>query len=266
MTSETAAISVRGLSHAYGEHIVLGEISLQVLPGEFYGFLGQNGAGKSTAIRALCGFLQPQQGEIVVAGVDVVRNPVEIRRQIGVVSDDVELYDRLTAMEFLEFAGQMHGLSLAESRARSTDLLTRLDLLGDSTRPIMGYSLGMRKKTAFAAALIHAPKVLFLDEPFNGLDVLTVRTLCHLLKWLTTERKVTVFFTSHGLDMAERLCDRIAVLHGGSIVREGTIAELREDAEEHGASLEEIFLSLTGARAQADAALAWYGSGASLGV
>jgi ABC-2 type transport system ATP-binding protein len=116
----------------------------------------------------------------------------------------------------------------------------------------------MKKKTAFAAALIHAPKVLFLDEPFNGLDVLTTRTLCHLLKWLTTELKVTVFFTSHVLDMAERLCDRIAVLHNGTVVREGTIEELREDAEQHGAGLEEIFLKLTGARTEADAALAWY--------
>jgi ABC-2 type transport system ATP-binding protein len=258
MTAEDIGISVRGLSHAYGEHIVLDEIALEVRRGEFYGFLGQNGAGKSTAIRALCGFLQPREGEIVVAGVDVVRNPTEIRRLIGVVSDDIALYDRLSAMEFLEFAGQMHGLSSVESCNRAADLLARLDMLEDSTRPIMGYSLGMKKKTMFAAALIHAPNVLFLDEPFNGVDALTTRTLCSILKWLTAEMNVTVFFTSHALDMAERLCDRIAILHDGKIAREGTIAELREDAEQHGASLEEIFLKLTGARTHVDAALVWY--------
>ena len=258
MISEDLNISVRGLSHAYGQHIVLDDITLEVRRGEFYGFLGQNGAGKSTAIRALCGFLQPQEGAIFVAGVDVVQNPTEIRRVIGVVSDDIELYDRLTAIEFLEFAGQMHGLSGRESRIRATDLLERLDLVDASTRPIVGYSLGMKKKTMFAAALIHAPKVLFLDEPFNGVDALTTRTLCSMLKWLAAEMKVTMFFTSHALDMAERLCDRIAILHNGKIAREGTIGELREDAEQHDASLEEIFLKLTGARTDVDAALAWY--------
>jgi len=258
MISEDLNISVRGLSHAYGQHIVLDDITLEVRRGEFYGFLGQNGAGKSTAIRALCGFLQPQEGAIFVAGVDVVQNPTEIRRVIGVVSDDIEIYDRLTATEFLEFAGQMHGLSSAESRNRATDLLERLDLVDASTRPIVGYSLGMKKKTMFAAALIHAPKVLFLDEPFNGVDALTTRTLCSMLKWLAAEMKVTMFFTSHALDMAERLCDRIAILHNGKIAREGTIGELREDAEQHDASLEEIFLKLTGARTDVDAALAWY--------
>jgi len=258
MISEDLNISVRGLSHAYGQHIVLDDITLEVRRGEFYGFLGQNGAGKSTAIRALCGFVQPQEGTIFVAGVDVVQNPTEIRRVIGVVSDDIEIYDRLTATEFLEFAGQMHGLSSAESRNRATDLLERLDLVDASTRPIVGYSLGMKKKTMFAAALIHAPKVLFLDEPFNGVDALTTRTLCSMLKWLAAEMKVTMFFTSHALDMAERLCDRIAILHNGKIAREGTIGELREDAEQHDASLEEIFLKLTGARTDVDAALAWY--------
>ena len=258
MTDSEISISVQGLTHAYGDHIVLDAINLRLCRGEFFGFLGQNGAGKSTAIRALCGFLQPLKGEIRVAGVDVIRNPTEVRRVIGVVSEDIALYGRLTATEFLEFAGQMHGLSASDAHRRSADLLARLDLQGASARPISGYSLGMRKKTAFAAALIHSPQVLFLDEPFNGVDTISTRTLCGMLKWLSTEKGVTIFFTSHVLDMAERLCDRVAILHDGHIKREGTIAELQQDAAEHGASLEEIFLNLTGANTEVNAALTWF--------
>jgi ABC-2 type transport system ATP-binding protein len=258
MTQEAISISVRGLTHAYGALKVLDTIELRVRRGEFFGFLGQNGAGKSTAIRALCGFLQPGQGEIEVAGVNVIRNPSELRRHIGILSEDIALYDRLSGTEFLEFAGQMHGLSAADAHRRSEDLLERLELQEACARPIGGYSLGMRKKTAFAAALIHSPQVLFLDEPFNGVDAASTRTLCAMLKWLSSEKGVTIFFTSHVLEMAERLCDRIAILHNGRIVQEGTPAELKQDAMAHGATLEEIFLSLTGAKPRADAALTWF--------
>jgi len=258
MSDDNWSISARGLTYAYGARTVLDAVDLQVRRGEFFGFLGQNGAGKSTAIRLLCGFLQPRQGEIRVAGVDVVKDPLELRRQAGVLSEDIALYDRLSGLEFLEFAGQMHGLSQSEANRRAKDLLERLDLLEACARPIGGYSLGMRRKTAFAAALIHSPQVLFLDEPFNGVDTLSTRTLCALLKWLASDRGVTVFFTSHVLEMAERLCDRIAILHAGRIVREGTIAELRHDADTQGAALEDIFLRLTGATLETDAALSWY--------
>ena len=189
---------------------------------------------------------------------DVVKDPTGLRRHVGVLSEDIALYDRLTGLEFLEFAGQMHGLSRSGANARAVDLLERLDLADSCTRPIGGYSLGMRKKTAFAAALIHSPQVLFLDEPFNGVDTLSTRTLCAMLKWLSAEKGVTIFFTSHVLEMAERLCDRIVILHEGRIAREGTIAQLRQDADARGATLEDIFLTLTGAKLDADAALAWY--------
>ncbi len=258
MSTEDWSISTRGLTYAYGDHTVLHPLDLQVRRGEFFGFLGQNGAGKSTAIRLLCGFLQPQQGEIWVAGVDVVKDPIGIRRHVGVLSEDIALYDRLTGLEFLEFAGQMHGLSQSAANRRAADLLERLDLLEASTRPIGGYSLGMRKKTAFAAALIHSPQILFLDEPFNGVDTLSTRTLCAMLKWLSAEKGVTIFFTSHVLEMAERLCDRVAILHEGRIARLGTIAELRHDADAANATLEEIFLQLTGANLEIAAGLAWY--------
>ena len=258
MTDVDFSIEASGLNYAYGDHLVLDSLAVQVRRGEFFGFLGQNGAGKSTAIRLLCGFLEPQEGQIRVAGVDVATRPIDLRRCVGVLSEDVELYDRLTGAEFLEFAGQMHGLSAAAARERSRDLLERLDLASASDRPIGGYSLGMRKKTAFAAALIHSPEVLFLDEPFNGVDAASTRTLSALLKWLTSEKRVTVFFTSHVLEMAERLCDRIAILHAGRIVRQGTVADLAKDAAAEGATLEEVFFTLTGAETHQSPALAWY--------
>jgi ABC-2 type transport system ATP-binding protein len=256
-TSEFSIVAQK-LTHRYGEHTVLDGVELRLKPGEFFGFLGQNGAGKSTAIRALCGFLKPTEGEIRVAGVDVVRHPTELRRHIGVLSEDVEVYDRLTGAEFLEFAGRMHGLTRAEARRRAGDLLERMELTGAANRMIGTYSLGMRKKTAFAAALIHAPRVLFLDEPFNGVDTASTRTLCALLLSLARERAVTIFFTSHVLDMAERLCTRVAVLQDGRIRREGTVAELKADAESQGATLEDVFLQLTGARQEIDPALDWF--------
>jgi ABC-2 type transport system ATP-binding protein len=258
MRSNDASIEVRGLSHGYGERMVLDGIDLSLQSGEFFGLLGQNGAGKSTLIRALCGFWSPASGEIRVAGVDVVRNPMAVRSRIGVVSEEAALYDRLTGAEFLEFAGQMHGLSAMQSRERTRDLLERLDLTEAADRRIGEYSLGMHKKTAFAAALIHAPRVLFLDEPFNGVDAASTRTLCALLKNLCVERGVTVLFTSHVLDMAERLCDRVAILHAGAIRREGAIVDLKAEAAQHNASLEEVFLQLTDARSPVGAAPAWY--------
>ena len=257
------SVSARQVTHTYGQRVVLEGLELQLRPGEFFGFLGQNGAGKSTAIRALCGFAPPTRGEIRVAGVDVIRNPIEVRRHIGVVSEDVALYERLTGQEFLEFAGQMHGLSGGEARRRANDLLERLELTQAARRPIHEYSLGMQKKTAFAAALIHAPRVLFLDEPFNGVDAASTHTLCGLLKRLATEQGVTVFFTSHLLEMAARLCDRIAILHQGRIQREGTAAELQAEAAAQGLSWEALFLQYMGAKMQPDTILDWYAGTAS---
>ena len=246
------------LTHRYGKRTVLNNVEFRLAPGEFFGFLGQNGAGKSTAIRALCGFLPPTEGEIWVAGVNVLKDPVGARRHIGVLSEDVALYERLTGREFLEFAGQMHGLSASETRSRAEDLMERLELSGAANRSIGAYSLGMKKKTAFAAALLHAPRVLFLDEPFNGVDAASTRTLCALLKHLSETRGVTVFFTSHVLEMAERLCTRVAVLQKGRIRQEGTVAELKAYAADQGATLEDVFLQLTGANTAPASPLSWY--------
>ena len=258
MKPDEYGIYAHGLTHRYGAQTVLEGITLQIKPGEFFGFLGQNGAGKSTAIRALCGFLPPTDGNLWVAGVNVIKDPIALRSRIGVVSEDVALYERLTGREFLEFAAQMHGLSSGQAHHRTDDLLERLELTDAAHRPISGYSLGMKKKTAFAAALIHAPRVLFLDEPFNGVDTTSTRTLCGLLTHLAQSRGVTIFFTSHVLEMAERLCSRVAILHGGRICQQGAIPELKAQAAQKGATLEDIFLQLTGASAASNAPLDWF--------
>jgi ABC-2 type transport system ATP-binding protein len=245
----SAAIEIENLSMSYGSHTVLNGLNLQVHQGEFFGFLGQNGAGKSTTMRILTGLMRPTSGKARVAGIDVVKNPDAVKSQIGIVMEDIALYERLSSAEYLEFSGQMHGLSASEARRRTRILLEQLELTAAADRLIGEYSQGMRKKTALAAALIHAPRILFLDEPFNAVDALSVRTLCNLLKHLTQEKGVTIFFTSHVFEVVERLCERIAVLHEGSIVAEGTVEQVVvNSAPKVGprATFEETVLFLTG--------------------
>jgi ABC-2 type transport system ATP-binding protein len=252
------AVHAEGLTKRYGKHTVVDELDLAVRPGEFFGFLGPNGAGKSTTIRMLCGLVVPTEGQVTVAGVDVASDPQSIKGRIGLLSEDTALYERLSAAEYLVFAGEMHGLSHKEARRRTQDLLALMELTDAADRPIADYSTGMRKKTGFAAALIHGPQVLFLDEPFNGVDPISVRTLCHALEHLARERGVTVFFTSHVLEVVERLCNRVAVLKDGRIAGCGTVAELKAQASS-GANdtLEDAFLTLIGATPDA-ANLDWF--------
>jgi len=253
----TWSIDAAGLTKRFAGSAAVDDIDLRVAPGEFFGFLGPNGAGKSTTIKMLTGLLRPSGGEITVAGIDVIRDPLGVKDRIGILPEDAPLYERLSGAEFLEFAGQMHGLSRAEARRRTDDLLNLLELHDAGDRLIVDYSMGMRKKTALAAALIHTPRVLFLDEPFNGVDPISVRVLCDVLRHVTERRGTTVFFTSHVLEVVERLCTRLAVIHKGRIVGEGTVEELRARSEARSdATLEDIFLRLVGARASA-ASVGW---------
>jgi len=246
------SIFARGLTKRFGALTAVDGISLEVAEGEFFGFLGPNGAGKSTTIKMLCGLLRPTAGEIRVAGFDLARQPLEVKRRIGVLSEEPALYERLTAREYLMFAGQMYGLTLAEARRRAHDLLDLMELSETDKKLIVDYSMGMKKKTALAAALIHRPRVLFLDEPFNGIDAVSVRAIRNVLQTLR-ERGTTIFFSSHVLEVVERLCTRVAIIHRGRIVGEGTLAELREKAKAGGDStLEDIFLRLVEARDSED--------------
>jgi ABC-2 type transport system ATP-binding protein len=231
-------------------------IALNVRPGEFFGFLGPNGAGKTTTINLLCGLLRPTAGQIRIAGFDLARQPLEVKRRLGVLGEEPALYERLTAREYLVFAGQMYGLSLAESRRRARNLLDLMELSETERKLIVDFSMGMKKKTALAAALIHRPRVLFLDEPFNGMDAISVRAIRNVLQTLR-EHGTTVFFSSHVLEVVERLCTRVAIIHKGRIVGEGSIAELRDKAKAGGDStLEDIFLTLVEAR-ESDDILSW---------
>jgi ABC-2 type transport system ATP-binding protein len=254
--NDSDSVVATGLVKRFGPTVAVDGISLRVGEGEFFGFLGPNGAGKSTTIKMLCGLLRPDAGTIRVAGHDLAREPLEVKRRIGVLPEETNLYERLTGAEFLLFSGQMYGLPLDEARRRAADLLELMELTGDKDRLIVDYSMGMKKKTALAAALLHGPKVMFLDEPFNGIDPISVRAIRQALRQLT-EHGTTIFFSSHVMEVVERLCTRVAIIHHGRIVGEGTVPELRAKAEAGGdSSLEDIFLKLVEARAD-EAALSW---------
>jgi ABC-2 type transport system ATP-binding protein len=258
MQNTEFSIATDALTCRYGDRTAVDALTLTVRPGEFFGFLGRNGAGKSTTMKMLTGILKPSEGAATVAGCDVVRDPLGVKARIGVVSEDTALYERLTAAEYLEFAGTMYGLSTREARTRAAGLLDLLELTPAQDRLIADYSMGMKKKTALAAALLHSPRVLFLDEPFNGVDPFSLRTLETILRGLTTERGVTVFFTSHVLETVERLCDRIAVLHEGRLRAVGTLPELRAQAGQgDDAPLETVYRHLVGAASAAPSTLSW---------
>ncbi len=254
-------ILARGLTKHFGSTPAVDGIDLRVREGEFFGFLGPNGAGKTTTIRMLCGLLRPTAGRVWIAGRELAAEPLAVKREIGVLPEEVGLYERLTGREFLEFAGRMHGLDLEETRRRSGDLLELLDLAEARDKLIIDYSMGMKKKTAFAAALIHGPKVMFLDEPFGGIDPISVRAIRDVLRQLT-ERRTTIFFTTHVMEVAERLCTRVAIINRGRIVGEGGVAELRAKAQAGDRSrggdstLEDIFLKLVEARVDEET-LSW---------
>jgi ABC-2 type transport system ATP-binding protein len=241
-------IEATGLTRRFGGGNVVDHLDLRVPAGEFYGFLGANGAGKSTTIKMLCGYLPPSEGAVRVAGYDVARDPLTVKRVIGVMPEEPALHEKLTGAEYLEFAGRMHGQTQREAVRRADDLMELLELTGARHRLIGDYSMGMRKKTALAAALIHRPRVLFLDEPFNGMDAPSVRVVGDLLRRLTAGG-ATVFFSSHALETVERLCTRVGVLVRGRLVAEGTVAEVRAQSEAGtDASLETAFLALSGVR------------------
>ena len=215
-------------------------LSLEVKPGEIFGFLGPNGAGKSTTIKMVSGILTPNQGSITVCGVDMVRDPVEAKRNIGYVSDNHSVYERLTGLEYLNFMADIYGISAEERKRRIEQYLTVFELTDAARRQIKSYSHGMKQKICIAGALVHSPKLWILDEPMTGLDP---QSAFHLKTMMREhcEQGNTVFFSSHMLDVVERVCDRIGIIDKGRLVAVGTIDELRAQ----GSTLEQFFLNLT---------------------
>jgi ABC-2 type transport system ATP-binding protein len=256
--SEAAAIVVEGLTKTFRRQTAVDRVCFRVARGRFFGFLGPNGAGKSTTIRMLTGLLRPTAGDAVVEGVRLSEDLLGLKRKIGVLTEDLPLYERLTGEEHLLFAARMHGLPRPEARRRTHELLEFLSLADERGKLVVDYSQGMRKKLALACALVHGPSVLFLDEPFNGIDPVSGRVVSDLLRWLTA-RGVTLFFTSHVLDVVERLCDEVAVIDRGRIVAQGSLDAIRAQREMGGdLSLEDVFLKLVQADVRRED-LTWIG-------
>jgi ABC-2 type transport system ATP-binding protein len=249
----TSAISTTGLSRQFGDFVAVQNVNLSVAPGQFFGFLGPNGAGKSTTIKMLTGLLAPTSGSIEVLGMDFATHAIEVKRQIGVVPEGMALFGRLTATEYLHFVGQMYGLDRTTTRQRSEELLEFMSLARETKKLITDYSHGMQKKLALAAAVIHAPKILFLDEPFEGVDAVAAGTLKQMLQGMI-DRGATIFLTSHVLEIVERLCTHVAIINKGELIANGSLEELRAgvhtQADTENATgrltLEEIFIRIIG--------------------
>ena len=242
------AIATEKLTRRFGALTAVDGIDFQVESGQFFGFLGPNGAGKSTTIKMLTGLLAPSSGRMSLLGLDFARHPIEVKRQIGVVPEGMGLFERLNAPEYLEFVGRMYGLDKATTRKRSDELLEFMQLADRSKTMIADYSHGMQKKLALAAAVIHGPRILFLDEPFEGVDALAAGALKELLARMT-ERGVTIFLTSHVLEIVERLCSHVAIIKKGQLVAQGSMEQLRAgvpSVEGRTLTLEDIFLSVVG--------------------
>src|SRR5580658_8589712 len=265
-----STIRTQGLTRRFGELLAVDGVNLQVAPGQFFGFLGPNGAGKSTTIKMLTGLLAPSSGRIEILGLDLNTDPVNVKRQIGVVPEGMALFGRLTGSEFLNFAGRMYGLDRTTAAQRAAELLEFMQLADQPKKLVTDYSHGMQKKLAMAAAVIHGPKVLFLDEPFEGVDAIAAGTLKSMLQGMIA-RGATIFLTSHVLEIVERLCSHLAIIHHGRLVAQGSLEELRagveaqalaaaagpsgdgasrESASAEKLTLEEIFLRIVGGSRQ----------------
>jgi ABC-2 type transport system ATP-binding protein len=244
-------IRLEGLTKRYGRFTAVHPLDLEVGRGELFGFLGPNGAGKTTTIRMLVGVLRPSGGRCLIGGHDIVSDGARAKRQIGYIPDRPFLYEKLTGLEFLRFVSGLWGRDGAAADRRAEELLTLFDLSGWKDTLIESYSHGMRQKILISSALVHAPDLIIVDEPMVGLDPKAARLIKDILRTFVRSGG-TVFLSTHTLEVAEALCDRIAIFHEGRIRAIGTMDELRREAEAGTAGLEEIFLKLTSGEDIAD--------------
>jgi ABC-2 type transport system ATP-binding protein len=259
---ETAAIHTLGLTRRFGDLTAVDNVTLSVAPGQFFGFLGPNGAGKSTTIKMLTGLLEPSAGSIEILGRPFNSSALDLKRQVGVVPEGMALFGRLTAREYLRFVGRMYGLDRQTTDGRTEELLDFMQLANESKKLVTDFSHGMQKKLSLAAAVIHAPRVLFLDEPFEGVDAIAAGMLKTMLQGMIN-RGATIFLTSHVLEIVERLCSHVAIIHQGRLVANGALEELRAGVAstlpgtEGRLTLEEIFLSIVGGDREQAQELSW---------
>ncbi|MCC7077397.1 MAG: ABC transporter ATP-binding protein [Acidimicrobiia bacterium] len=247
------AVSLRGLTKRFGEKVAVAAIDLDVPAGSFFGLVGPNGAGKSTTLKMATGLLRPDAGGAWIDGTDVWADPIGTKSRIGVLPEDLRLFERLTGAELLAYNGLLRGMDPDTVAVRSEELLLVLGLTEARDKLVVDYSHGMRKKVALACALVHAPRVLFLDEPFEAIDPVSVRSIQDVLRRHTAGGG-TIVFSSHVMDVVERLCDMVAVVNEGSIVAVGPTSTIRA-----GRRLEDAFVDLVGASVSADGRLTWLG-------
>jgi ABC-2 type transport system ATP-binding protein len=250
------AVVARGLTKRFGTFVALDGLDLEVPAGSFFAFLGPNGAGKSTTISILTGVYARDGGRLELLGMDADRHALALKARIGVVPEELSLFERLTGRQYLTFCGRMYGLAGAEAEARTAELLRLTELEGKASSLVADYSKGMRRRLAIGAALIHAPELVFLDEPFEGIDVLAAGVIRELLQELS-RRGVTILLTTHVLEIAARLSTHAGIIKGGRMVDQGSVSELM--ARHRQPSLEGVFEALVGVPASKDARLSFYG-------
>lgn len=249
------AIETRGLTRIYEGRPAVDALALSVPRGSFYGFLGPNGAGKSTTIKMLTGLVAPSRGEARILGLDLRRSALQIKRRVGVVPEDPCLFENLTAREYLGFIARMYRLPGDVATRRGEELLELMGIADTAKKLTLEFSTGMKKKLSLAAALIHDPELLFLDEPFEGIDAITSRTIRAVLDRMV-QRGATVFLTSHILEIVEKLSTHVGIIAQGKLVKQGPLAEIAA-----GGGLEEAFVSAVGGPAEAPIGLSWLGGG-----
>ena len=233
-------LNIEHLTKAYGEKKAVDDLSLHIVPGEIYGFIGHNGAGKTTTLKSVAGILQFDEGEITIDGISIKENPLECKRRFAYIPDNPDLYDYMTGIKYLNFIADIFGVGANERQARIRKYADAFELTADLAQPIAAYSHGMKQKLAIISAWLHEPKLILMDEPFVGLDPKAAHLLKEMMREMCDEGGA-IFFSTHVLEVAEKLCDKVAIIKSGRLIRSGTMEEVKGDE-----SLEDVFLELEG--------------------
>ena len=233
-------LKIEHLTKRYGEKKAVDDLSLHIAPGEIYGFIGHNGAGKTTTLKSVAGILQFDVGEITIGGISIKENPLECKRRFAYIPDNPDLYDYMTGIKYLNFIADIFGVGANERQARIRKYADAFELTADLAQPIAAYSHGMKQKLAIIAAWLHEPKLILMDEPFVGLDPKASHLLKKMMRQVCNEGGA-IFFSTHVLEVAEKLCDKVAIIKNGKLIRSGTMEEVKGDE-----SLEDVFLELEG--------------------
>lgn len=239
---EDKMLKISNLTKTYADKTAVNNLSLHIEPGEIYGFIGHNGAGKTTTIKACCGILNFESGEIMIDNISIKKNPIECKKKIAYIPDNPDLYDYMTGIQFLNFVADIYGVSALKRQNYIDKYADMFEITDDLAQPVLSYSHGMKQKLAIISALLHEPKLIIMDEPFVGLDPKAAHLLKTTMKELC-QSGTSIFFSTHVLEVAEKLCDKIAIIKNGNLIKSGTMDEVIGDA-----SLEDVFLELEGAQ------------------